>query len=81
MKKEITKRTAVRVIKRVLVYALLALAAFVALLPYYWMLTSALKQRRIFSGCRFNGSPILLSVAIKLRLLGPMVKANAPRFF
>ena len=59
MKKEITKRTAVRVIKRVLVYALLALAAFVALLPYYLdTSTFALKQRRIFSGCRFNGFPI-----------------------
>lgn len=43
MKKNNPNRIAVNVFKRVLVYALLALAAFVALLPYYWMVTSALK--------------------------------------
>ena len=43
MKMNNPNRTAIRVIKRIFVYALLALAAFVCLLPYYWMLTSALK--------------------------------------
>jgi len=43
MKKNNPNRTAVRVVKRVLVYVLLALAAFVCLLPYYWMVTSAFK--------------------------------------
>jgi multiple sugar transport system permease protein len=43
MKKNNPNNTTVRVIKRVLVYVLLALAAFVCLLPYYWMVSSALK--------------------------------------
>jgi multiple sugar transport system permease protein len=32
-----------RVTKRIFVYAALALAVFISLLPYYWMVSSALK--------------------------------------
>ena len=43
MKKGASNLLSVRIIKKILVYAALVLAAFVSLLPYYWMISSAFK--------------------------------------
>ena len=43
MKKGASNLLSVRIIKKILVYAALVLAAFVCLLPYYWMISSAFK--------------------------------------
>ncbi|MFZ3079891.1 MAG: carbohydrate ABC transporter permease [Bellilinea sp.] len=43
MKKGAFNLPSVRIIKKILVYVALVLAAFVCLLPYYWMISSAFK--------------------------------------